>query len=218
VIERRYGQDADEPDRNGDGDAPPRRALQRRWVPVLLRLGDMLPPGSALLEIGCGSGYGPRLIQECFAAHVDTIDLDAAMVERARDRLARCGDRVRPAVADAGDPREAFPGEAGYDAVFDFAILHRIQDWRAAIGEITQMLRPGGRFYFDEVTAESVATRSYRVLFDRPEVDRFTGRRQFVDEFGRHGLRTGDRWFTRIRGHYLLGVVDRMPAGGPGPQ
>ena len=43
--------------------SPPRRWLQRTYeVPVLLRFGGRLLPGTRALEIGCGSGYGSQLI------------------------------------------------------------------------------------------------------------------------------------------------------------
>lgn len=71
------------------------------------------------------------------------------------------------------------------------------------------MLRPGGRFYFEEVTVDALATRTYRTLFDHPTADRFTAA-EFVDELARHSLHTDpSRWTTRIRGHYLLGVATR---------
>ena len=94
-----------------------------------------------------------------------------------------------------------------YDAAFDFAIIHHIQDWRAALAEIARVPRPGGVFYFEEVTAHALAGPSYRALFDHPEQDRFTAE-QFLDELPRHGLQTLGA-VTRIRGDYLLGAARR---------
>jgi len=53
--------------------SPPRRWLQRWYeVPLLRRLGGPLSAGARVLEIGCGPGYGTRLILDRFnAAHVD---------------------------------------------------------------------------------------------------------------------------------------------------
>lgn len=163
-----------------------------------------------MLEVGCGAGYGTELILRRFAAaRVDAVDLDPKMVSRARHRLAGYGERVRLATGDMTDLRAALDAaDASYDAVFDFAIIHHVPDWRAALTEIARVLRPGGRFYFDEVTAAALATRGYQWLFDHPTHDRFTGP-EFVAELERQGLRVGPRWLTRIRGHYLLGVADR---------
>jgi SAM-dependent methyltransferase len=197
----------------------PRRALQRFYeVPTLRRLGGALPADAHVLEVGCGAGYGTELILRRFgAARMDAIDLDPAMVTRARRRLSGYGDRVRLATGDVTDLRTALGAEDGsYDAVFDFAIVHHVPDWRAAVAEIVRVLKPGGRFYFDEVTAAALATRGYRWLFDHPTEDRFTAQ-EFVAELQRQGLQVGPRWRTRIRGHYLLGAAQR-PALGAAPR
>ncbi|MFC9549156.1 class I SAM-dependent methyltransferase [Streptomyces sp. NPDC056956] len=189
--------------------SPARRALQRFYeVPALLRLaGGPLAPGARAVEIGCGSGYGTRMILDRFrAAQVDALDLDPGMVARARRRLADRPGRVRLEVGDATDLKAAFGAEDGaYDAAFDFAIIHHIPDWRSAVAEIARVLKPGGVFVFDEVTAHALARRTYRVLFDHPTRDRFTAR-EFLAELPRHGLAVTGA-FTRISGDYLLGAA-----------
>ena len=188
----------------------PRRALQRFYeVPLLARLGGRVPGGRAL-EIGCGSGYGTRLILDRFgAATVDAVDLDPRAVSAAQRRLAPYEKRVRLAVGTATDLTGALAAEdASYDAVFDFAIIHHVEDWRAALAEVARVLRPGGRFFFDEVTATALRRPSYRRLFDHPEEDRFTAG-DFLAELARQGLPVGERWRTRVGGDYLLGVAER---------
>ncbi len=200
--------------------SPPRRWLQRYYeTPVLLRLGGgPLHPGERAAELGCGSGYGTELILRRFhAAQVDAVDLSPAMITHAARRLKGFGSRVRLAQGSATDLRTAFSafggGEGGadgsYDAVFDFGIIHHIPNWRDAIGEVFRVLRPGGRFFFDEVTAKALARPTYRWLLDHPQEDRFTAG-QFIAELNRIGLRIGpENWRTRIGGDYLLGVATR---------
>lgn len=188
--------------------SPPRRWLQRFYeTQVLLRFGGRVPPGARALEIGCGSGYGTQLVLERFgAASVDAVDLDPAMIERASRRLARYGDRVRLVQGSATDLRAALDADdGGYDAVFDFGIVHHIPDWRVAVAEVARVLTPGGRFYFEEVTAHALARPIYQRLFDHPTEDRFTAE-QFLDELAHHGLVVLGS-LTRIRGDYLLGVA-----------
>lgn len=191
--------------------SPPRRWWQRLYeTPTLLGLGGRLPTGAQALELGCGPGYGTELVIERFgAAHVDAIDLDPDMIRRAGRWLVRYGDRVRLAEGSATDLRGTLGADdASYDAVFDFAIIHHIPDWRAAIAETARVLKPGGRFYFDEVTAHALARPSYRLLFDHPTTDRFTAE-DFLDELPRHGLESlGSR--IRLRGDYLLGVARKI--------
>ena len=194
---------------------PARRALQRFYeVPALLRLaGGPLPPGVRAGEIGCGSGYGTKLILDHFrAAQVDAVDLDETMVAKARRRLADRPGLVRLAVGDATDLKSAFGAKDGaYDAAFDFAIIHHIPDWRSAVAEIARVLRPGGVFVFDEVTAHALARPSYRKLFVHPEHDRFTAD-DFLAELPRHGLDVhGAR--TKIQGDYLLGAARKHRPG-----
>ncbi len=193
----------------------PRRWLQRVYeVPVLLRFGGRLVPDTQALEIGCGSGYGTQLILERFgAATVDAVDLDPAMIRRAGERLARYGNRVRLVQGSATDLSTALDaGDGSYGAVFDFGIVHHIPDWRNAVAEVARVLAPGGRFYFDEVTAHALARPSYKRLFDHPTEDRFSAE-QFSDELAHHGLVVlGSR--TRIQGDYLLGVAAKpLPTG-----
>ncbi|WP_328967480.1 class I SAM-dependent methyltransferase [Streptomyces sp. NBC_00239] len=190
---------------------PARRALQRLYeVPTLLKLaGGPLPPGAKAAELGCGPGYGTQLILDRFgAAHVDAVDLDPYMITRARRRLASQQHRVRLAVGDATDLRTAFDaGDGAYDAVFDFAIIHHIPDWRSALAETARVLKPGGVFVFEEVTAHALARPSYRLLFDHPTDDRFTAE-HFLQELAHHGF-TVRGALTRIQGDYLLGAATR---------
>jgi ubiquinone/menaquinone biosynthesis C-methylase UbiE len=191
----------------------PRRWLQRYEARQLIALGGRTP-GWRVLEIGCGSGYGTQLILEAFgAASVHAVDLDPAMIARARRRLHHHAGRVRLAQGSATDLRTAFAPvdggqDRGYDAVFNFAIIHHIPAWRDALAEVSRVLKPGGRFFFDEVTARALARPSYRLLFDHPRHDRFTAE-QFLAELPRHELRIGNTWRSYLGGDYLLGVATR---------
>lgn len=185
----------------------PRRWLQRAVeVPMLQGLGGRMAGGTAL-EIGCGQGAGAELILDRFGAdRVVGIDVDETMVGRARRRLAGRTD----VELSVGDAAAIDLPDAGVDAVFDFAIVHHVSDWRAAIGEVRRVLRPGGRFYYSEVTKHALDRPSYRLLFDHPDHNRFTAS-HFVAALEDRGLRVGDRHRTFVRGDYTLGVAERVP-------
>lgn len=192
---------------------PGRRALQRWYeAPLLMRLGGRTP-GARAAELGCGSGYGTKLILDQFGAvSVDAVDLDPAMVARPRRRLVRHAGRVRLGVGDAGDLQAAFGARDGaYEAVFDFDLIHHIPAWRCALDEVARVLAPDGRFFFEEATATALARPSFRALFDHPSSDRFTAG-EFLAELPRHGLQAGQAWATRIGGDYLFGVATRTGA------
>jgi ubiquinone/menaquinone biosynthesis C-methylase UbiE len=181
---------------------PLRAAVQRRFEgPLLERFGGRVD-GGRVLEIGCGRGVGTEIILSRFgAAHVDAFDLDPDMVERARRRLAGFGERVRLYVGDA----TAIPAEpSAYDAVFDFGIVHHVPAWREAVREVVRVLRPGGRFFFEEVTRQALARWGYRTFLRHPTQDRFSGA-EFVAELERAGLRV-PRWTERFFGDFVFGV------------
>jgi ubiquinone/menaquinone biosynthesis C-methylase UbiE len=153
-------------------------------------------PGKRALEIGCGRGVGVEIIFERFGAQVvRAFDLDPEMVERARGRLsAYAPDRLQLSVGDTTAIQEE---DESFDAVFDFAIIHHVPNWRTAVSEAVRVLRPGGLFFFEEVTSHALRRWSYRTFLDHPTDDRFNGR-EFVAELERRGISVGDNvveWF-----------------------
>ncbi|MBW2234490.1 MAG: class I SAM-dependent methyltransferase [Deltaproteobacteria bacterium] len=164
---------------------PLRASIQRRFeARRLLRMGGPLGGGAAL-EIGCGRGVGTQLIFEVFGANrVDAFDLDPRMAEQARRRVARYGDRARIWVGDA--TAIAAP-DASYDAVFDFGIIHHIPRWRDALAEVRRVLKPGGRFYAEEILSDFIHNPVVRRLLDHPLEDRFDAA-TFSAALAEHGL------------------------------
>lgn len=147
---------------------PIRAAVQRHVeAPLLRRMGGTISGGTAL-EIGCGRGVGTRLILELFgAARVDAFDLDPRMVRQARRRMRGEG---RLWVGDAS--AIAAPANT-YDAVFDFGIIHHVPAWRQAVAEAARVLKPGGRFYAEEMLARFIQHPLMRRLLEHPQTDRF---------------------------------------------
>jgi len=150
---------------------PVRAAIQRGFeARRLLRLGGPMAGGRAL-EMGCGRGVGAELAFDVFGADaVDAFDLDPRMVALARERLERLGSRLRLWVGDA----TSIPVlDSTYDAVFDFGIIHHIPQWRLALAEVSRVLKPGGRFYAEEVLGRFIRNPIVRRLLEHPQSDRF---------------------------------------------
>jgi ubiquinone/menaquinone biosynthesis C-methylase UbiE len=164
---------------------PLRAAIQRHFEAArLLRMGGPVREGAAL-EIGCGRGVGAALILELFGADtVDAFDLDPRMVAAARNRLRPRSSRARFWVGDATSIPA--PGST-YDAVFDFGIIHHIPRWRLALAEIRRVLKPGGRFYAEEVLSPFIAHPLTRRLLEHPQEDRFD-REMFCAALAEAGL------------------------------
>ena len=185
---------------------PVRAVVQRRFEAArLLSLGGRMQGGYAL-EVGCGRGVGVEIILERFGAdRVDAFDLDPHMVELARERLLRFGDRVRVFVGDAA--RIEAPDDA-YDAVFDFGIVHHVPEWRDAVREIHRVLRPGGRLYAEEVLARFIHHPVWRTLLEHPMEDRFDAH-AFAEELEAQGFVVrGQRELFR---QFAWFVADKRP-------
>lgn len=159
---------------------PVRAMLQRFYeAPLLERLGGRVE-GKHALEVGCGRGVGTEIILERFGAReVYAFDLDPHMVQLARQRLRAYGpDRLKVAV---GDVTAIDAQDESFDAVFDFGIIHHVPDWQIAVSEIRRVLKPGGRFFFEEVTCHALNRWSYRTFLKHPTENRFSGQ-EFVAE------------------------------------
>lgn len=175
---------------------------QRFWeAPQLDRLAGRVRGGRAL-ELGCGRGYGAKLILRRFgASEVVGIDLDPDQIARARKRVPRYGANVAVRVGDMCATEEP---DASFDAVFAFQTVHHTP-WRRTVGEVARVLKRGGRFYFVEPTRKTIEGWPSRVLFDHPEFGKFDAD-EFVTGVEDQGLEVGDRHRAPFFGGYLVGV------------
>jgi ubiquinone/menaquinone biosynthesis C-methylase UbiE len=190
---------------------PARAWVQRRVeAPLLEELGGRVE-GGLCLEIGCGRGVGVEIIFERFGAReIHAFDLDPDMIGRARRRLARFpAERLSVAV---GSATEIDAEDGTYDAVFDFGILHHVPDWQRAVGEVARVLRPNGRFFFEEVTRRALERRSYRLLFEHPAENRF-GPGDLAAELERCGVVLERPAVERVHGDFVFGVGRKIASG-----
>lgn len=128
----------------------PSRVFQQRIEIGWLKKKAPLSPGADILEIGCGRGAGAKLIHRTFApARLHAQDLDFEMIRRARRYLGtQSSNGILLSAADSS--RLPFK-DRSFDAVFDFGVLHHVPDWQTAVSEIERVLKPGGRFYLEEL-------------------------------------------------------------------
>jgi SAM-dependent methyltransferase len=159
-----------------------RRFLQRscEW-PIMRRLG-LEPADRDLLEIGCGSGYGARLIARFKPRRYVGIDLMGEQIGLARARgLPRC-EFIVGDVADLS----AFP-DASFDIAVDFGILHHVPEWRKVIAECSRVLRPGGLFLTEEPEKEFLRRFDQMFHWGHPEDAAFS-LEEFEAEQSANGL------------------------------
>jgi trans-aconitate 2-methyltransferase len=113
-----------------------------RWGATVL---DRLPlrGDERVLDAGCGSGRVTELLAERLPdGSVVALDGSPAMIEAARGRLARFGDRIDYVVADLGEP---LPIAEPVDAVLSTATFHWVPDHDALFRNLAAVLQPGGR-------------------------------------------------------------------------
>jgi SAM-dependent methyltransferase len=103
------------------------------------------PDGARVLEVGCGPGHlSTRLGRHGFA--VTGLDLDPAMIARARANTDRGGNRGgrRPSFLVGDVAALTFPGRS-FDLVVSTLSMHHWADPAAGLAEIGRVLRPDAR-------------------------------------------------------------------------
>ena len=138
-----------------------------------------------VLELGCGTGSGIDLIFSAFGAgEVDAFDLNPMVVRQALRRLRH---EARPVRLWAGNVSQIPVADGRYDAVFGFGVLHHVRRWRDALDEIRRVLRPGGRFYCEEITKYFITHPLMNRILHHPQQDRFN-RAEFTQALQQSGF------------------------------
>jgi ubiquinone/menaquinone biosynthesis C-methylase UbiE len=154
--------------------SPLRRLVQGLETRYFKRIRPMAE-GSLCLEIGCGGGYGARLVCQNFhPERVDAIDIDPVMIELARRRLP--GPVLPRTVFFVADAQHLPYGAGRFDAVFNFGIVHHLEQWDLGLKEISRVLKKGGGFYFEEIYPPLYANPLLRHVLAHPTQNRFYGR------------------------------------------
>ncbi len=101
-------------------------------------------PAGTMLEIGPGPGHLAVEVARRTNLSIVGVDIDRAMIDRARRRVQREGlaDRVR---IDEGDVANLPFADASFDLVVSSFSLHHWPDRAAGLAEIHRVVRPGGR-------------------------------------------------------------------------
>lgn len=127
------------------GDPPRRRDFRQAkvdFVHELVRWSglDQLPPGSRVLDVGCGIGGSARILARDYGFEVLGISISPGQIERAR-QLTPAGLPCRFAVMDALALELA---DASFDAVWTVEAGPHMPDKQRFADELLRVLKPGG--------------------------------------------------------------------------
>ena len=152
---------------------PIRAFIQKKHeIRVLRRMTPITNIGIAL-EIGCGNGYGTRLIKAYFCPRrIEAIDLDENMIQIARRKNR--DSSIQYHVMDASTLSFT---DRSFDAIFDFGIIHHIPNWKDCISEMHRVLKVNGEVILEEISIDTFSTlpgRIWKGLLDHPYNEMFT--------------------------------------------
>ncbi len=169
-------------------------------VKKLLSMGGAMSGGIAL-DVGCGNGIGSEAIYKHFNAEkIDAFDLDPDVVKLAQKRLCSYGEKIN---VNEGDLTNINAAANYYDAVFNFTAIHHVPNWQEAIREIYRVLKPGGRFYCEEVLEKGITNPIARRLVDHPQENRFS-HQKFINVMKENGFKIiGASNILNIGGFYI---------------
>jgi SAM-dependent methyltransferase len=120
-----------------------RLADQARTLGELLHADTVFPPGSLVLECGCGTGAQTGFLAVGGpGARIVSVDLSAASIARARARTEASGHRN--VVFHAADLFRLPFRDATFDHVFLCFVLEHLPDPAEALRRVARVLRPGG--------------------------------------------------------------------------
>ena len=108
-----------------------------------LHRGTEYPPGSRVLEAGCGVGAQTlELARRSPGAQFTSVDISPVSLAQARD--AAKAQRVTGVTFDCQDITALPYAEASFDHAFVCFVLEHLTDTAGALREVKRVLRPGG--------------------------------------------------------------------------
>jgi SAM-dependent methyltransferase len=123
-----------------------RRLLGSLYARIADDIAAVAPAGARVLEVGCGPGRLSIRLARRYGLDVTGLDLDPAMITRARANAERLGDGAERGPSFlVGDVASMAFADGSFDLVVSTLSMHHWADPTAGLAEIARVLRPGGR-------------------------------------------------------------------------
>jgi len=117
-------------------------ADMRRMFADVARLADA-PAGASILDIPCGGGFALRVLRPSQPVRYVAADISPHMLQRARDEARRMQAPDAIEFVEADVTALQFDDNS-FDLCVTYNGLHCLPDPRAALAELTRVLKPGG--------------------------------------------------------------------------
>ena len=121
---------------------------------------DQLPPGSRVLDVGCGIGGSSRILARDYGFDVLGITISAAQVKRANDLTSK-KMKCRFELMDALDLKFA---QGAFDGVWSVEAGPHMPDKQLYADEMLRVLRPGGVLAVADWNSRDLAPRGLSPL------------------------------------------------------
>jgi len=154
-----------------------RSVIQRYLLPFVAELN-----GKAILEIGCGAGHGAKVLRQFVKdSKITATDVDCRLISTARK-----GATDPSTIFEIADVTRLPYLDQAYDAVFDFAALHHVPEWKRGLKEIRRVAKVGGRIFLVDSPIESFDSFLGRVarLYTSHPYDEMFSEQEFVGYVG----------------------------------
>jgi ubiquinone/menaquinone biosynthesis C-methylase UbiE len=195
--------------------SPIRAFIQERYELKILRSMTLKKNFQSVLEIGCGNGNGTKLIKKYYAPNkISAIDLDEKMIEIAQKRNK--DSTVTFKVMDASNLD--FPDNQ-FDAIFDFAMIHHIPEWRDCLKELKRVIKPNGELIIEDLSMDSFSKdigRLWKLLSDHPYDVMYTARefKEYLIELGFNIINYKESNPLKLVKFFSLNaIIDHAPKG-----
>lgn len=101
-----------------------------------------LPPGAAIADLGCGTGTTAMMLARYYGFRVSAVDISAANIERAIQRMGADHAAVRFCQADA---RHLPFNDSELDGIIAECTFSLFTEQESVLSEIRRVLKPGGK-------------------------------------------------------------------------